>query len=120
MSDYVLKVRLDGGRKERLDSLCSRTGMTMSEVVKTLLDAIDNCRIDICGREVIATEELLDIMRPMGGAIEYEELKFGGVLRAMRKNGYPDEIIRQKNEQDIITIGDIGRYNPRRFRDEPC
>ena len=122
MGDYVLKVRLSDERKVWLDNLCMRCGLTMSEVVKALFDAIENNRIEISDKEVVATSEMLDIMRPVdeGVGFEFDDLKFTSVLRLLRKNGYPDSVIRQMNEQQMMQISDGGRYNPRRFRDEAC
>lgn len=120
MGEYMMKVRLGDARKEWLDGFCAKTGMTMSEVVKTLFDAIDNNRIEIRDGEVVATGEMLDILRPADSGIEYEELGFAGVLRLMRKNDYPDSVIRKMNEQHMVQVSDAGRYNPKKFRDEAC
>ena len=115
MGEYMLRVRLDS-RKATLDRVCGETGLTMSEVIKVLLDAIENNRIEIRGGEVVATEEMMGLLRPD----DYEGLGFAGVLRMMRKKEYPDSVIRKMNEQHMIQIGDMAKYDVRRSGDDWC
>lgn len=116
--EFMLRVRIDS-RKAILDRACESTGMTMSAVIKALLDALDNSQIEIRGEGVVATDKT-DAVNETGYECEseheseYERLGFAGVLRMLKKKDYPDDAIRRINEQQMIQISDMPKWSARR------
>ena len=115
----VITVRVSNEAAAALRLEAERAGKDIKELINMLGMDISEGRIR-CNTDSFAPTD--DFMNDIGtdDVYEYEELGFAGVLRLMRKNDYPDNVIRKMNEQNMIQISDAGRYNPRKFRDEAC
>ena len=105
--------------KDELEIAAQASGRTVSDIIRICVEDFVYGHYEVDGEHIVPTSEYLDVLRPSGG-YEYDELGFSGVLRMMRKNDFPDNVIRKMNEQMMIQISDMGRYNPKRFRDEGC
>ena len=122
---YMLRVRLDDGQKDVLDNIASANNLTMSEVVKLLIAAVDSGSISVTDRKVVATviqykeevvatppdESFLD-----DSEYDFKRLGFYRVLEKLKAKGYPDEAIRRMNEQNADMVSDMPKYNPRKVR----
>lgn len=111
-------IRMTDEIKRELEQIETDYGVTKGDVVRLIVEGISRGHYTIISDSIEPTGEYLRVIRPAeeccDGDSEYERLGFSGVLRQMRKKGYPDDAIRRMNEQSMIQISDMPKYRNRR------
>ena len=118
--------RISEDEMKRLEMVANIAGISISALMKLLVNAVINNDIEV------EKGELKLGVEPIGYAVSqvseeefqenlrYKELKLDRLVSAFERKKYPDQAIRQCVEQIVGQVLDGGNFNPRRSYDSDC
>lgn len=116
----TVNTKITEEESERLNRLAERENISITALMRLLVDALINGEIllekgevkscptpDEKGVSAIFNEDFEENLR-------YKELRLDKLVTTFEEYGYPDWFVRQQIETLISQIRDSGKYNPRR------
>ena len=113
----AITVRVSNDAAIALELEASRNGKSVKEVIENIGLDIRDGRLELCGDSLMPIGEY---MTDISLDSEYDKLNFGVVKDAYERCGYPTHVIRRNNEVIASQIRDGGKFNGRKFSDDPC
>ena len=113
----AITVRVSNEAAIALELEASRNGKSVKELIDDIGLDISEGRLRLCGDSLMPVGDYMTGIEDDG---EYERLGFDRIKRAYEGCGYPEHVIRRNNEMIASQIRDGGKFNGRKFSDDPC